>query len=191
MNVYDFDRTIFPFDSTARFYLWCLRRYPKIAARWPKTAWAAIRYALGRIDKTAFKGVFLSFLKDVPDPRGEILRFWDARAKYVNRWYIERRRPDDMVISASPEALVRPACERLGIRYVIASPVDIETGAYSGRNCDGAEKVRAFLAACPGGEAEEFYSDSLHDAPMARRAKRAYLVRGDKLTKWPEDSLKG
>ena len=33
VNVYDWDKTIFPVDSTAAFIRWCIRRYPLRMAR--------------------------------------------------------------------------------------------------------------------------------------------------------------
>ena len=56
----------------------------------------------------------------------------------------------------------------------------------TGKNCDGAEKVRAFEAAFPGARVERFYSDSLHDTPMAMRAETAFLVKGERLEPWPK-----
>ena len=185
MNAYDFDKTIYHRDTTAQFYLWCLRRWPKIARRWPAVLWAALKLALKRTDKTGFKGVFLRFLQDVPDPEREIERFWDANMPRIHRWYLARKRPDDVVITASPADFVRPACRRLGVTRVLGSPVDIRTGAYRGVNCHGEEKVRAFRAAFPGERVDRFYSDSLGDAPMAALADEAFLVKGERLLPWP------
>ena len=184
MNAYDFDKTIYHRDTTAQFYLWCLRRWPKIARRWPAVLWAALKLALKRADKTGFKGVFLRFLQDVPDPEREIERFWDANMPLIHRWYRAQRRDDDVVISASPEFLIRPACTALGIEHVLASPVDPHTGRFSGLNCHGEEKVRRVRAIWPDATVENFYSDSHSDDPMAALARRAWLVRGEVLRPW-------
>ena len=102
----------------------------------------------------------------------------------VKPFYREKHREDDVVISASPEFLIRPACAQLGIRHVLGSPVDKYTGRFSGPNCHGAEKVRRFYAAFPGGRIDEFYSDSYSDQPLADLAKRAFLVRGEAVLAW-------
>ncbi|MBO4885906.1 MAG: HAD-IB family phosphatase [Clostridia bacterium] len=185
MNAYDFDKTIFAKDSTVQFYLWCLKRWPKIARRWPAVLLAALKLALRRTDKTGFKGVFLRFLRDVPEPRKEIERFWDANMPRIRKWYLAQRRPDDVVVTASPVCIVRPACERLGIRHVLGSPVDVRTGDYHGVNCHGAEKARVFRAAFPGARVERFYSDSISDAPMASLADEAFFVKGERIEEWP------
>ena len=66
MNVYDFDKTIFHKDTTAQFYLWSLRRWPKMLRFLPGTLIAALKMALGKGDKTAFKQALYRFLRDVP-----------------------------------------------------------------------------------------------------------------------------
>lgn len=185
MNVYDFDKTIYKKDTTAQFYLWSLRRWPKIARRWPGVIAAAACMAAGQYDKTAFKGVFLRFLADVPDPQAELERFWNANMALINGWFLKENHARDVVITASPVDFVRPACLRLGIGRVFGSPVDIRTGVYHGVNCHGEEKARVFRAAFPNERIEAFYSDSLNDAPLARLAERAYLVKGERLTDWP------
>ena len=93
----------------------------------------------------------------------------------------------DVVISASAVDIVRPCCEKLGIKYIMGSPVDMRTGAYSGPNCHGEEKIMRFRAAFPGAEIEEFYSDSHSDDPMARIAKKSFMVKGETLTEWSFD----
>ena len=35
VNVYDWDKTIFPVDSTAAFYGWCVRCFPKVLLALP------------------------------------------------------------------------------------------------------------------------------------------------------------
>ncbi|MCI5545843.1 MAG: haloacid dehalogenase-like hydrolase, partial [Clostridiales bacterium] len=77
MNVYDFDKTIFHKDTTAQFYLWSLRRWPKMLRFLPGTLIAALKMALGKGDKTAFKQALYRFLRDVPEPKKQIERFWD------------------------------------------------------------------------------------------------------------------
>lgn len=185
MNVYDFDKTIFHKDTTFQFYLWSIRRWPKMLRFLPGTLISAFSMKLGLCDKNVFKQSLFRFLRDVPEPKKQIERFWNEHMNLIHRWYLDAHRPDDVVITASPVDFVRPACRRLGIEYVLGSPVDIEKGVCTGKNCDGAEKVRAFDAAFPGARVERFYSDSLHDTPMAMRAETAYMVKGERLEPWP------
>ncbi len=184
MNVYDFDKTIYDGDSTADFYLFSLKRHKKIILCAPSLIGSALRfYVLKRGTKTDFKQVMYRFLKycdlkkDVPD-------FWQGHIGKIKRFYKERQREDDVIISASPRFLLQPACELLGITHLMASEVDGKTGLYSGINCHGKEKVRRYRAAFGKTPIDEFYSDSKSDAPLAEIAKRAYLVKGERLSDW-------
>ena len=183
MNVYDFDNTILRGDSTARFFAWCLLRTPRMWLDAPGQLANAALFLLKRREKQAFKERMLSFLARVDVDR-ELERFWGKNLSRVKPFYRERHRADDVVISASPEFLIRPACAALGIQSVLGSPVDKRTGRFSGRNCHGEEKVRRFRAAFPGGAIDDFYSDSYSDQPLASLAKRAFLVRGEAVLPW-------
>ena len=184
MNVYDFDNTILRGDSTVLFFGYCLRHYPRMWLDAPGQAANGLMYLLGRREKLAFKERMFRFLQYVDDADAALEAFWKKNLRRVKPWYREAHRPDDVVISASPEFLVRPACEALGIRHVMGSPVDRRTGKYSGLNCHGAEKVVRFRKAFPDGVIGEFYSDSYSDTPLAELAERAWMVRGDELKPW-------
>ena len=73
---------------------------------------------------------------------------------------------------------IAPAADSLCQRYD-------HSGKISGENCHDKEKVRRFYKEFPGACAEEFYSDSLSDTPMAEIAQRAYIVRKENLSSWP------
>jgi len=184
MNVYDFDGTIFRGDSTTSFIVHCLKRKPRLALRVLPSIGALIEYARGRADKTAAKERLFSFLSDVKDIDHEIERFWDKNISRIEPWYRELQEKGDVVISASPMFLVEPACARIGVRHVIASPVNPYDGKYHGVNCDGEEKVRQFQRHYPGAAVDRFYSDSDNDLPMARLAREAFKVRRGVVARW-------
>ena len=94
------------------------------------------------------------------------------------------------MISASPEFVVIPACRAIGIERVMASQVDPKTGKYTGINCHGAEKIRRMRERYPDAVVEDFYSDSHADDPLARIAKRAFMVKKDRVFPWPGYRLK-
>ena len=185
MNTYDFDNTIFRGDSTVRFWLYCLRTRPRTLTALPRTVWHGLRFLLKREEKTAFKQVFYSFLAYLPDREQALAEFWRKNLPRIKAWYRETAAPDDVVISASPEFLLRPACEALGIGTLLASRVDPDSGEYTGTNCHGEEKVRRFREVFGDAVPERFFSDSMNDAPMAAIAGESWLVKGDRLTPWP------
>ncbi len=192
MNAYDFDGTVYAGDSSADFYRWCLRRYPALVRYAPRQALAALRYyAAKKGSKTEMKQVFFSFLRSVPVTDYLLKEFWDEHENKLCAWYLRAKREDDVIISASPEFLLRPLMRRLGLQQLLASRVEPDSGRFEGLNCHGEEKVLRFRARFPEAKIECFYSDRLSDTPMARQADSAVLVKNRDaqhadFTLWPK-----
>jgi phosphatidylglycerophosphatase C len=191
MNVYDFDETIYKGDSTRDFIVFCYRRhFFKMLTFAPGHLWTGFLYFLDRIDKTEMKQRLYKMFIAIDDMDAEIQAFWKTHLKKIKPWYKENQKPDDVVISASPEFLLQPAMDLLGIEYMMASVVDKETGVYFGVNCHGVEKVLRYSQVFGDAPIDRFYSDSLSDTPLARLAKESFIVRGETLTPW-EDYKRG
>lgn len=183
MNVFDFDKTIYKRDSTADFYFYTLVRHPIILIELPITAFYFLRWKLGGCSKTKFKEAMYRFLGHIDDPEALAEKFWEDRSGDIKNWYLKMKKPDDLIISASPEFLLRPICRKLGVR-LIASRVAPKTGHYTGLNCWGGEKVRRLKIEYPGFHINKFYSDSHSDEPLACLARKAFIVKGDKIKDW-------
>lgn len=189
MNTYDFDKTIYRRDSSVDFWLFCLRRHPRLLLpTLPKSLAAALRYARGTLSTKELKEQLFSFLPGI-DARAEAETFWKTHRSGVGAWYLAQRQPDDLILSASPAFLLQPITEALGVR-LIATPMDPATGRIVGLNCHDTEKVRRFHETYPDAHTEEFCSDSLSDTPMAELADRAYLIKRGKKLPWPEHNKK-
>lgn len=185
MNTYDFDQTIFNPDSSYAFYIYCLKRFPSaVLPTVPKSLLKALAYSRGRLSAKLLKEQLFSFLPGVPDVDEAVAGFWRQNKSGLARWYMEQKRDDDIIISASPEFLLRPICEELGVS-LIGTRMDKLTGKILGENCHDREKVRRFREAYPQGHTENFYSDSLSDSPMAEIADRAYIVKKESVKPWP------
>lgn len=190
MNVYDFDKTIYSGDSTADFYLYSLKKHPKIIKCLPGLAKAfASYYIFKKGNKTRFKEKMYGFLKYC-DIKNDVEDFWDKKQHKIKKWYLSKQKYDDIIISASPSFLLEPICKRLGIKYLIASEVDGNSGKYSGINCHGEEKVRRFYEKFPDGKIDCFYSDSLSDTPLAIISEKSYIVKGETCTNWKQNKIK-
>ena len=183
MNVYDFDKTIYNSDSTMDFVFWCFRHHPKTLLYVPLIGAASLNYyVFHNGTKTQFKEKMYRFLK-AADGENDVKRFWEEKLSGIKAFYKKIHRDDDVIVSASPEFLLKPLEKKLHIT-VIASKVDIRTGKYNGLNCYHAEKVSRFRELFPDAQIEEFYSDSYSDEPLALLAKKAYIVDGEKLIDW-------
>lgn len=176
MNVYDFDGTLYKGDSSRDFFLYCLRNDLSLLRFLPRQALGAFLYCIGKIDKTAMKEMIFSFLCGVEDVRARVESFWDSHRKNIFPYYLNQSRQDDVVVSASPEFLLRPICARLGISAPIASEVDEKTGKFLSSNCHDAEKTRRFYNVYGDVRVNNFYSDSHSDLPMAKIASAAFLI---------------
>lgn len=166
------------------FFRHCAAKYPRVYFSALAAAPWFLLLLLGLAEKTRVKQRFYRYLRLVPDVAQEVERFWLTHDSNLKNWYFEIKREDDLIISASPEFLLRPLINRLGLT-MLASRVSPQTGAYEGLNCHGEEKVRRMREAYPETQVDSFYSDSMNDLPLAKLARKAYMVKGDKRMPFP------
>ena len=62
--------------------------------------------------------------------------------------------------------------------------MDKHSGKNLRKNCYGDQKPIRFEELYSLSDVDEFYSDSYSDDPMAKVAKKSFLVTGDKITNW-------
>ena len=186
MNVYDFDETIFHPDSSFCFLCYCLRhRTLAVSKSILPSVYQFVSYQLhGRKDVQKLKEALFSFLNRIDNVEYLVASFWEEYSGHVADWYLEQKKDDDLIISASPEFLLQPVAELLGVN-LIATPMNPYNGKINGKNCRDREKVRRFRELYPEAQVDEFYSDSYVDEPMARIARKAFLVRGNERSPWP------
>lgn len=183
MNVYDFDKTIYDGDSSVHFFIYNYLKQPGLLVYLPKQIMAMIKYKLKQIDKTQMKTIIYSYFQKIDDIDERVASFWLKHENGIKLWYLNQRRDDDVIISASPTFLLQPICDKLGV-HLIASEVDKKTGANLRENCYGKEKPIRFEEHYPLDRIDQFYSDSYSDQPMADLAKEAIFVKKDELKVW-------
>lgn len=183
VTVLDFDGTIYKGDSSIDFYLYSLRKDPSIIRFLPYQIKGGILYLMGIIEKTKFKEMYFSFLSGI-DGEKMAETFWQSHEDKIYKWYLARKSKYDIIISASPEFLLRPICNKLGIEHLIASKVDRLTGRFLRENCYGEEKVVRLKEEYKIEKIDYFFSDSESDLPLVRIAKKAYLIKKGKVVNW-------
>lgn len=188
MNVYDFDKTIYDGDSTLDFYFFSLKKSPMLIRFLPIQIIGFIKYMFGMYSKLQFKEKFYSFLKGIKDVDSMVELFWNENQDKIKDWYLKSKEESDVIISASPEFLLNTICRRIGIKHLIASEVNKDTGICEGENCYGEEKVLRFKKYFEKGEIKKFYSDSLSDAPISLMASERYIVSGNNILQWDQYS---
>ena len=186
MNVYDFDGTIFPGDCSIGFFFFCLKSHPKLwNTYFPKTIKNLRLRKKGRINEAQMQREFFGYLTLIDDFDEQIEQYWDRNEKKIASWYLAQKRPDDLIISASPNCIIEPIAKRLGVRFM-ATDFDREYGVFLNKMKYAKEKARYIIdQGFP--VIENFYSDSLADTPLALCAEKAHLVtnRARTVTDWP------
>lgn len=182
MNIYDFDDTIFAGDSSVEFIKYSFGKHPFLVL-WCglKGLKECIKYLFKKSNVGLIKSELFSFVKDIKN-LDEYMN--DYVLKYQNRikrFYLEQQKDDDVIISASFDFIVRPFCEKLGIKHIIATEYDTKKGCIIGKNNKGKEKIVRFNKIFKNPKVNEAYSDSLSDIPMFEIAKKAYLVKDEEL----------
>ena len=184
MNVYDLDKTINLTDCSTDFFFFCLKRKPSLVFNAIGMLPHFIGWKAGKKSLTQFKEKVFSYLKKIENVDLYVEEFWDINIKKSHGWYQNVQKQDDLVISASPEFLIAPACKRLGIKNYMASRVDKKTGKFTGLNCSGEEKVKRFREVYGNTTIEKFYSDSYSDTPLALIARESYMITKGKISPW-------
>ncbi len=187
MNVYDFDGTIFPGDCSIGFCFWCMKKHPKMWFTFaPKMIGTAIKRITGKIPEYLFQRKFFGYLTMVDDFDEQIVRYWDKNEKKISDWYLKQKKPDDLIISASPTCIIEPIANRLGVNCM-ATEFDRQFGVFLNNHMYAKEKAKYMIDnGFP--LIENFYSDSLADTPLALCAEKAHLVikNASTVIDWPD-----
>lgn len=182
INVYDFDETIYDGDSSIDFFKYALSINKKCLFIIPKLIIAVILYLLKIKEKEYLKSIFFSFIKYFENLDRVVKDFWKTNDKKIKNFYLKQKNKNDIIISASPEFLLRPVAQKYNFQ-LIATAVNTSTGKIVGKNCYGEEKVNRLLKTGIK-QFDEFYSDSLSDIPLSKLAKQAFIVKKEEIIKW-------
>ena len=186
MNVYDFDETIFDGESSVEFILQYVRVDPFIARFFPDIIKTMRRYRRGEVTIESFAQEYAPVFKTYfaahsPDLESLVSSFWDAREHRIKPFYRRLQRSDDVIITASPYFMMREICDRIGVKHLIATDFDIKTGEIRSP-CFRENKVALFRAMFGDAQIDDFYTDSVNDSCLFPLAKRAFMVKGNKIT---------
>ena len=182
IDIYDFDKTIVPFDSGSLFWGYSMLHYPWIILFLPFQAVLALLMIIKVIDFTIFKKYFFCFVMFIPLKKA-VKGFWDRHENQVHKWFFNRKRYC-VVISASPDFLLGEIQKRLGFDELICTRHNAKTGAIIGKNCRDEEKVNRLFELYNKDDIEviDVYSDSIkHDKPIFFLGINCYhIVKGKK-----------
>ena len=189
MRVFDFDGTIYDGESLFDLYLYSARHDPKVFRYIAPVLRYAVKYKLGRATLEQMEyGVGkmtegylteLSRSKRVASVEQLVDDFWDRYYARIKPWY--QPESDDVILTASFDITVGEACRRLGVQHLVSSTIDGNTlnVNYLNFNTNKPKRFRELYG--DNVRVDEFYTDSRFDQPMIDMARRAYMVKGNKI----------
>ena len=187
INMYDFDDTIYNGDSSVDFIKYCYKKGYIKFKNILKIMGSFIKYFFGVIDITEFKEVLFSFLSNIDGGEKVVSEFWDEHYKNIKKFYLDKNHNIDIINSASPYFLLKPACDKLGVKDLIASDVNIKNGKFKGKNNSKDVKVKNYNKKYKDCVVEECYSDNpFNDKYILELANRAFVVKGENLNDYKE-----
>lgn len=185
MNVYDFDNTIYDGETVVDFYFFLLRKKPSLIKYIPIIFYMLIRYKLGMISVAELEEKANRYSKEVllalDDVKTQVKEFWDCHEHKIKKFYLEQKKDDDIIISASCGFILDEILKRLNISRYLCSEININTGEIL-QVCYNSKKLEILKSHYPDAKIDCFYTDSMSDLPLIKISKRAFLVKGDKIT---------
>lgn len=185
MNVYDFDETIYDGESSVQFVYYYLKYDPSVIKFVPLMIKMMARYNRGLATFDDFSKNYAHIFKDYFAKKSVDLEklskdFWDKHEGAIKPFYKKLQREDDVIITASPEFMMRDICDRIGVKNLVATDFDVKTGEVH-TPCFRESKIECFRKAFPDGVIDNFYTDSMNDQFLFPFAKHVFMVKGNKI----------
>ena len=182
LTVYDFDGTIYDGDSSINFIKFLIRKKKTLIFKLPKMLLYLIKYKLKLISKEEMKECFFSVLNKFNNIDDLIKEFWNINEIKIKDFFINDKRKNIIIASASPYFLLEPIAKKYKVKDLFASPIDKINGKYNGVNCHGSEKVKIIKEKYPNSIIEYMYSDDINaDKPLLDIANKSFVVDGNAL----------
>ena len=136
MNVFDFDNTIYDGESSVDFFFYFLKKDLSLSKHVPELLLALAKYKSGKLSieealnkyGKKLSAYFKENLSGKNTLSFEAENFWRTHIKNINPFYDEVKSPDDIIISCSPEFLLKKPVEILGVKNCICSKIDEKSG---------------------------------------------------------------
>lgn len=180
INLYDFDGTIYDGNSSVDFFVFCLLRNPRITKHAVRNLSDVCKISLRLLNLEDSNGEYCSFLSELNDLDSLVELFWDKNQGKVQKWYLNQKEESDIVITGSPEFIIKPICEKLHISG-IGTLVDIETGKITDL-CYKKNKLKRLEPILSNQQVNAFYTDDVEaDCHLFPIANHVYKVKRGKV----------
>lgn len=192
VDIYDFDKTAIAFDSTLRYWGYCMVHNPWILIFLPlQFVWGVLMgtkiISVKTCKKIAFwYAIFINNQRNVE-------KFWDKYEKQIYDFFRPENRTSGrktVLISASPNFLIEEISKRMKIDYCIATTHSKKTYTLIGNVCRRAEKVERLKKQLPNIIVKDVYSDSIKsDKYIFNLGERCFLATKGVLTEIEKPTL--
>lgn len=185
MNAYDFDETIYKGECSIEFFIYCFKADPSLIKYLPGVMKAFVLYKREKITLESLLNDYGKVIEEYFSTHSLEMEkmvkvFWDKRMNRIKPFYLLQKKNDDIIITASPEFLMREVCARLGVKNLICTKMDVKTGKIE-KPCFRQAKTERFLEHFPEGRIDEFYTDSMNDKFLMPFSDKVFIVRGNKI----------
>jgi HAD superfamily hydrolase (TIGR01490 family) len=193
LALFDFDGTLYKYDSILSFCFFYYRKKPLRIWRVIMQVYALVLWKSKRINTSTFKSKFICFIARDSDQelRRMATQFWNNKDAFNEElmFALQRCQAERLcvvVVSASPDLFILPACEKLGIKHVVSTTLRIHEDGYTlGTNCRGSEKTIRLRAVFPTQRIVRAYSDNTDDLQLLRTAEQGFLVKNGAIRSVP------
>ena len=180
MNAFDFDNTLYHGESAVDFALFLIRYNKRIILLLPRIFRNLLKYKLCLAKKDQIQEELNHYLPavlpDKPELDRVVRQFWSLHQHRLDKRLIRRIRPEDAIISACPDFLIRPLMNRLHTSTLICTEVDTEQKQVIFLNFSS-QKVIRFRERYGERNIHAFFTDSFNDKAMMDISERVYLVK--------------
>ncbi len=192
VDIYDFDKTAIPYDSALHYWYWSMIYRPWTLILLPFQLFWGSLMMLKIIKVPTFKKIAFNFVRLINTEKS-VKAYWDKHEKDIYDFFKpENRNPDrkTVIISASPDFLIKEIARRMKVDYCIASPHSEKNGHLIGTLCRRDAKVKLFRDLLPDAEVEDVYSDSInHDKYIFALGKRCFHAQKGVLREISKEEL--
>ena len=173
-------RQIYDGESLVDFFSFCIKKKKRLILKLPTVLYVAILYKLNRlsIEKLYYLVSKLSkvALNNKTNIDNFVNEFWVLDKHKLKKDFLDMINPEDIIITASPDILIKDIAQELKTKNIISSIFNTDTGKIEFL-CFRENKVKVFKEKYPTAFIDEFYTDSYSDLPLMKIAKKTYLVK--------------
>lgn len=199
LAIFDVDYTLTKRETLLEFYLFMIKKKPKLIIYLPKNAISAFLFSIGVFTAKTAKENFISFIDGIEENKMQtyVKEFYHKRLSkilYVDAINTMKKLKSEgykiFLISASAEFYLNEFYSLKEVDKVIGTRFTHENGKYRrkivGENCKGEEKVKRLMEVLKEEKIEVdfrssyMYSDSLSDLPLFKLVGHPYLVNPKK-----------